>query len=90
MKATIRKFILAVNYTIVVVICLVLVTSPQLPFLERAVFGFGAIFAGMGVRVVARAAAPARRPVVGRARRPAVMAAAAFVSVRRRERPPRR
>ena len=52
MKATIRKFILAVNYTIVVVICLVLVTSPQLPFLERAIFGFGAIFAGMGVRRV--------------------------------------
>ncbi|MDB4852223.1 hypothetical protein OAI23_01895 [Alphaproteobacteria bacterium] len=50
MKATIRKFILAVNYTIVVVSCLVLVTSPQIPLFERAVFGFGAIFAGMGVR----------------------------------------
>ena len=50
MKATIRNFILAINYTIVVVICLVLVTSPQLPLFERAVFGFGAIFAGMGAR----------------------------------------
>ena len=50
MRATIRKFILAVNYTIVVVICLVLVTSTQIPLFERAVFGFGAIFAGIGVR----------------------------------------
>ena len=50
MKATIRKFLLALNYTIVVVICLVLVTSPQIPLFERAVFGFGAIFTGMGVR----------------------------------------
>ena len=58
MKATIRRFILAVNYTIVVVICLVLVTSPQLPFLERAIFGFGAIFAGMGVRRVVKMSMP--------------------------------
>ena len=58
MKVTIRKFILAVNYTIVVVICLVLVTSPQLPFLERAIFGFGAIFAGMGVRRVVKMLMP--------------------------------
>jgi xanthosine utilization system XapX-like protein len=58
MKATIRKFILAVNYTIVVVICLVLVTSPQLPFLERAIFGFVSIFAGMGVRQVVKMLMP--------------------------------
>ena len=58
MKATIRKFILAVNYTIVVVICLVLVTSPQLPLLERAIFGFSAIFAGMGVRRVVKMLMP--------------------------------
>ncbi|MDC0476218.1 hypothetical protein OAN83_00270 [Alphaproteobacteria bacterium] len=58
MKATIRKFILAINYTIVVVICLVLVTSPQLPLIERAVFGFGAIFAGMGVRWLVKTLMP--------------------------------
>jgi xanthosine utilization system XapX-like protein len=58
MKATIQKSILAVNYTIVVVICLLLVTSPQLPFLERAIFGFVSIFAGMGVRRVVKMLMP--------------------------------
>ena len=58
MKATIRKFILVVNYTIVVIICLVLATSPQLPFLERAIFGFGTIFAGMGVRQLVKMLMP--------------------------------
>ena len=50
MKATIRKFILAVNYTIAVVICLVLVAQPQLPIIERALYGFAAILIGMGIR----------------------------------------
>ena len=50
MKATIRKFILAVNYTIAVVICLILVTQTQTPIIERAIFGFGAIFLGMAIR----------------------------------------
>ena len=49
-KATIRKFILAVNYTIAVVICLALVAQPQLPIIERALYGFAAILIGMGIR----------------------------------------
>ena len=50
MKATIRKFILAVNYTIAVVICLALVAQPQVPIIERALFGFATILIGMGIR----------------------------------------
>ena len=50
MKATIRKFILAVNYTIAVVICLALVAQPQVPIIERALYGFAAILIGMGIR----------------------------------------
>ena len=49
-KATIRKFILAVNYTIAVIICLIMVTQTQIPISERALYGFGAIFIGMGIR----------------------------------------
>ena len=45
-----RKFILAVNYTIAVIICLILVTQTQIPIVERALYGFGAIFLGMGIR----------------------------------------
>ena len=50
MKATIRKFILAVNYTIAVVICLALVAQPQVPIIERVLYGFAAILIGMGIR----------------------------------------
>ena len=50
MKATIRKFILTVNYTIAVIICLILLAQTQMPIVERALFGFGAIFIGMGIR----------------------------------------
>ena len=50
MKATIRKFILAVNYIIAVIICLTLVAQTQIPIIERAFYGFGAIFLGMGIR----------------------------------------
>ena len=49
-KATIRKFILAVNYTIAMVICLALVAQPQVPIIERALYGFAAILIGMGIR----------------------------------------
>ena len=49
-RATIRKFILAVNYIIAVIICLTLVAHPQMPIIERALYGFGAIFLGMGIR----------------------------------------
>ena len=38
------------NYTIAVVICLVLVAQPQVPFIERALYGFAAILIGMGIR----------------------------------------
>ena len=57
-KATIRKFILAINYTIAVIICLTLVAQPQIPIIERALYGFGAIFLGMGIRRVVKALMP--------------------------------
>lgn len=57
-KATIRKFILAVNYIIAVIICLTLVAQTQIPIIERALYGFGAIFLGMGIRRVVKALMP--------------------------------
>ena len=57
-KATIRKFILAVNYIIAVIICLTLVAQTQIPIIERALYGFGAIFLGMGIRWVVKALMP--------------------------------
>ena len=57
-KATIRKFILAVNYIIAVIICLTLVAQTQIPIIERALYGFGAIFLGMGIRRVIKALMP--------------------------------
>ena len=58
MKATIRKFILAVNYIIAVIICLTLVAQTQIPIIERALYGFGAIFLGMGIRRLVKALMP--------------------------------
>ena len=58
MKATIRKFILAVNYIIAVIICLTLVAQTQIPIVERALYGFGAIFLGMGIRRVVKTLMP--------------------------------
>jgi len=57
-KATIRKFILAVNYIIAVIICLTLVAQTQIPIIERALYGFGAIFLGMGIRRAVKALMP--------------------------------
>ena len=57
-KATIRKFLLTVNYIIAVVICLILVAQTQMPIIERAIYGFGAIFLGMGVRRVVKILMP--------------------------------
>ena len=57
-KATIRKFILAINYTIAVIICLTLVAQTQIPIVERALYGFGAIFIGMGIRRVVKTLMP--------------------------------
>ena len=58
MKATIRKFILAVNYTIAVVICLALVAQPQVPIIERAPYGFAAILIGIGIRRMVKTLMP--------------------------------
>ena len=58
LKATIRKFILAVNYTIAVIICLILLTQTQIPIVERALDGFGAIFLGMGIRRAVKSLIP--------------------------------
>ena len=65
MKGTIRKFILAVNYAIAVIICLTLVALPQLPIVERALYGFGAIFLGMGVRHLVKTHMPAEENNLG-------------------------
>ena len=58
MKATIRKFVLAVNYTVAVVICLALVAQPQVPIIERALYGFAAILIGMGIRRMVKTLMP--------------------------------
>ena len=58
LRATIRKFILATNYTIAAVICLALVTQTQIPIIERALYGFAAIFLGMGVRRLVKTLIP--------------------------------
>ena len=65
MKATIRKFILAVNYTIAVIICLILLTQTQTPIVERALYGFGAIFLGMGIRWVVKTLIPLDKDYMG-------------------------
>ena len=58
MRATIRKFILAVNYTIAVIICLALVAQPQVHIIERALYGFAAILIGMGIRRMVKTLMP--------------------------------
>ena len=58
MKATVRKFILVVNYTIAVVICLALVAQPQVPIIERALYGFATILIGMGIRRMVKTVIP--------------------------------
>ena len=64
-KKTIRKFILAVNYTIAVIICLILVAQTQIPTAERAIYGFGAIFFGMGVRWLVKTLMPLDEDNIG-------------------------
>ena len=66
MKATIRKFILAVNYTIAVVICLALVAQPQVPIIERALYGFAAILIGMGIRRMVKNLMPLNEDQMGK------------------------
>ena len=58
MRAMIRKIIFALNYTIAVVICLTLVTQTQMPLFERALYGFGVIFIGMGIRRLVKSLIP--------------------------------
>ena len=58
MKVKIKKFILAVNYIVTVVLCLILLTKTQIPIIERAFYGFGAIFLGMGIRRMVKAVMP--------------------------------
>ena len=65
-KATIRKFILAVNYTIAVVICLALVAQPQVPIIERALYGFAAILIGMGIRRMVKNLLPLNEDHMGK------------------------
>ena len=57
-KTTIRKLILAVNYTIALIICLTLLAQTQMPIVERALYGFGAIFVGMGIRRMVKTLMP--------------------------------
>ena len=57
-KTIIRKFILAVNYTIALIICLTLVAHPQMPIVERALYGFGSIFLGIGIRRMVKTLMP--------------------------------
>ena len=66
MKATIRKFILAVNYTIAVVICLALVAQPHVPIIERALYGFAAILIGMGIRRMVKNLMPLNEDQIGK------------------------
>jgi len=58
LKIRIKKFILAANYIVTVVICLMLLTQTQIPIIERAFYGFGAIFLGMGMRRMVKAVMP--------------------------------
>ena len=58
MKIRIKKFILTANYIVTVVICLILLTQTQIPIIERALYGFGAIFLGMGMRRMVKAVMP--------------------------------
>ena len=64
-KATIRKFILTVNYTVTVIICLILVTQTQIPIVERAIYGFGAIFLGIGIRQAVKTLIPLDEDYLG-------------------------
>ena len=57
-KTTIRKLILAANYTIALIVCLTLLAQPQMPIVERTLYGFGAIFVGMGIRRIVKTLMP--------------------------------
>ena len=48
------------------IICLTLVTQTQIPIAERALYGFGAIFLGMGVRRAVKALMPLDKDNLGK------------------------
>ena len=50
MKKMIKNTLLALNYGVVVAVCLLLIVSNQMPIFEKALIGFGAIASGMLVR----------------------------------------
>jgi hypothetical protein len=50
MKKAIKNALLALNYGIVVAICLLLIISQEIVILEKALIGFGAIAFGMLIR----------------------------------------
>ena len=57
-KIRVKQFILAANYLVIVVICLILLSQTQIPIIERAFYGFGAIFLGMGMRRMVKTLMP--------------------------------
>ena len=57
-KIRVKRFILAANYLVIVVICLILLSQTQIPIIERAFYGFGAIFLGMGMRRMVKTLMP--------------------------------
>ena len=52
MKKAVKNTLLALNYGIVVAICLLLIISQQIAIFEKALIGFGAIAFGMFIRRV--------------------------------------
>ena len=57
-KIRVKRFILAANYLVIVVICLILLSQTQIPIIERAFYGVGAIFLGMGMRRMVKTLMP--------------------------------
>ena len=50
MKKKIKNALLALNYGVAVAICLTMVITPTFSFGEKAIYGFSAIFLGMGIQ----------------------------------------
>ena len=52
---------------IAVVICLILVAQTQIPVVDRAIYGFGAIFLGIGIRRMVKTIMPLDEDNLGEA-----------------------
>ena len=52
MRQIIRNSLLAINYGVAVITCLILIMSQQLSVTDKAIFGFGVIGGGMAVRKI--------------------------------------